>query len=414
MSPLVHFDAQFNKNSIPALGQGQLMYAYFEVRPGQADSQTRLPLNFTLVLDKSGSMAGDRMIQLKTAVHTLIDQLQPDDHIAIIAFNATPQTVVEATTAADKKTIHDAVDALKATGLTKMAPAMDRGLQEVMKHVAPHRASRLIILTDGQTEGEAECVAQASQAGQMGVPIVALGLGSDWNEDLLLELAHNGAAPGYGDQIKTPDDINQIFAEMMTQMAVVAQNVALRLLMVQGVEARRVWQVMPLIKDISFGVVQGQTVSVHLPELSESGAAYLIEMIIPPRQNGRYRFAQAEVSYVVPNGGEQKERRDMTLEVSPTAYADQQVNRHIMDTVERVTAFKLQTQALEEAAVGNIANATRKLREAHTRLLSQGELEQAQTVLEEAQRLEQGQGLSNQGKKTIRLQSRKTVRLSDL
>ncbi|MEM7115457.1 MAG: hypothetical protein AAF614_23650, partial [Chloroflexota bacterium] len=76
----VHFNAQFNKNSIPALGQGQLMYAYFEVRPGQTSSQTRLPLNFTLVLDKSGSMAGDRMIQLKTAVHALIDQLQPDDH----------------------------------------------------------------------------------------------------------------------------------------------------------------------------------------------------------------------------------------------------------------------------------------------------------------------------------------------
>ncbi|MEM7112157.1 MAG: VWA domain-containing protein [Chloroflexota bacterium] len=253
------------------------------------------------------------------------------------------QTVVESTLAADKQMLHDAVDKLKATGLTKMAPAMERGLQEVMKQVGPHRASRLIILTDGQTKGEDACVAQAMQAGQMGVPIVALGLGADWNEDLLLELAQKGAAPGYGDQIKTPNDINHIFGEMMTQMTVVAQHVALRLLLVQGVEARRVWQVTPLIKDISYGAVQGRTVSVHLPELSESGAAYLIEMIIPPRQNGRYRFAQAEVSYTMPNVGEQKERRDMTLEVSPTAYADQQVDRHIMDTVERVTAFKLQT-----------------------------------------------------------------------
>jgi Ca-activated chloride channel family protein len=75
--------------------------------------------------------------------------------------------------------------------------------------------------------------------------------------------------------------------------------------------------------------------------------------------------------------------------------------------VEKVTAHRLQTQALDEAAVGNIAGATQKLRAAATRLLELGEEELARTALEEAQRLEEGKGLSSAGTKKLRYETRK-------
>jgi Ca-activated chloride channel family protein len=84
-----------------------------------------------------------------------------------------------------------------------------------------------------------------------------------------------------------------------------------------------------------------------------------------------------------------------------------------MNIVEKVTAHKLQTQALADAAQGNIAAATQKLRAAHTVLLDQGETALAQNALAEAERLEKGEGVSNEGRKTMILQSRKTIRLSD-
>ena len=77
-----------------------------------------------------------------------------------------------------------------------------------------------------------------------------------------------------------------------------------------------------------------------------------------------------------------------------------------------MTAFKLQTQALDDAARQDIPNATRKLRAAHTMLLEQGETELAHNALAEAQRLESGQGVSSEGRKTIKLSSSKTVRLT--
>jgi len=85
-----------------------------------------------------------------------------------------------------------------------------------------------------------------------------------------------------------------------------------------------------------------------------------------------------------------------------------------MNVVEKVTAHKLQTRALDEAAVGNIAGATQKLRAAATRLLELGESDLAQTALEEAGRLERGEGLSAGGTKKLRYETRKlTQKLED-
>ncbi|MCA9991606.1 MAG: hypothetical protein KDE29_11455, partial [Anaerolineales bacterium] len=73
----IQFSGQFHKTHVPFLGQPQLLYTLLEARPGAAVSQGRLPLNVSLVLDKSGSMYGDEMAQLQAAVHWIIDQLQP-------------------------------------------------------------------------------------------------------------------------------------------------------------------------------------------------------------------------------------------------------------------------------------------------------------------------------------------------
>jgi Ca-activated chloride channel family protein len=77
-----------------------------------------------------------------------------------------------------------------------------------------------------------------------------------------------------------------------------------------------------------------------------------------------------------------------------------------------VTAFKLQTRALEDAQAGNLAGAQQKLTNAVTMLLSQGETDLAHQLQFEADRLARGRQVSAEGRKTIQFTSRKTVRLS--
>jgi Ca-activated chloride channel family protein len=76
-----------------------------------------------------------------------------------------------------------------------------------------------------------------------------------------------------------------------------------------------------------------------------------------------------------------------------------------------VSAFKLQTRALEDLEAGNVQAATQKLRGALTHLLNQGDTELAAIVQRELENLEKGRVMSSEGRKTIRFESGKTVRL---
>ena len=93
--------------------------------------------------------------------------------------------------------------------------------------------------------------------------------------------------------------------------------------------------------------------------------------------------------------------------IPPTPSRRSAYDPGIMNLVEKVTAFKLQTRALDEAKAGNIAGATQKLRAAATRLLELGEADLAEAAQQEANNLEQSGQMSASGTKKLRYQTRK-------
>jgi len=412
MADFMQFSGLFNRCYLPPLPQPQVVYALFEARP--RPHAARLPLNFCLVLDRSGSMSGPKIKQLRDAVRTMISHLDPDDTIAMVAFNAHAEVLIPATSAADTEALAARVGRLEAGGGTSLAPAVRAGLAEIAKHAGPARASRLIVLTDGQTTGEDDCRAEADRAAAAGVPLIALGLGTDWNEDLLIDLSQRTGEMGDAFLIKKPEDVGPIFEEVFSQIKVVAQDVALRIAPAQGVRARRAWQVEPQIREASEADGSGPALTFNLPELAESGAAFLLELLVPPRNPGIYRFVRSEIAYTIPSRTPERHeaRLDLTAEITAEASLTQQVNPRVMGVVQRVMAHRLQGQALEDVVRQDFDSATVRLRAAHTILLEQGEVALARNALAEAERLENDRELSSEGRKTIKLSSGKTVRLS--
>ena len=377
-----------------------------------------------VVADNSGSMAGDKLRTMKEAVKSIIDQLNPDDILSIIAFETRTHVLVPSQPATDKTALKRQVDLIRDGGGTNLAAGLREGLNLVRQKQAEGRVSRIVLLTDGEaTDKEDDSRRLAGEAGGSGIPIIGLGFGKDWKEDFLLDLADRsvlaepGARSGMVDYIPTPKDVNKIFQEVYQSMQVVAQDVTLTIRMVQGLEARRVWQVTPLIKDVGRSVIQGRSILIPVGHLEKAGAAYLAEIMLPPRPAGAVRVAQTEASYTVPGQNAGRQAVDLIVNfyapganIAPALTA---LNGHVMNVVEKVQAFKLQTQALNEAETGNVSGATQKLRQAVTILLSQGEADLAQQMQQEADRLEQSGQISSEGKKTIMLTSRKTVKLSD-
>lgn len=412
----VNLVCTLSKDALPVTGQPQLTYVLLEVTPTGVVAAVQMPLNFSLVLDKSGSMGGAKMDCLKEAVKRVIDLLGPDDYLSIVSFDTSPRTLVEsqrASSSGNKQALKRQVERLEAGGGTEIATALEAGFAELGKAYAANRVNRLVLLTDGQSGHEDRCRKQAQKIGGSGIPITALGIGADWNEKLLVDLA--GATGGQADYIAGPQDIAPYFQTAVQAMqAAVVQNTELVLRLVGGINPRKVWRVVPVIADLGYRPISDRVIAASLGELEKGqGQALLIELMLPGRQAGTYRVAQAEVSYDIPllHLAQAKVRADIMLNFTHDALAAQQVNPKVMNIVEKMTAFKLQTRALQAAEAGDIAGATQQLRAAHTILLNQGDAELAHTVRLAADQLEGQNQMSAEARKTIQFKSGKTVRL---
>jgi Ca-activated chloride channel homolog len=400
---------------LAATNTPQVAYLLVELLPAQVMANVRMPINVSFVLDRSGSMKGDKIERVRRATAMAVDMLDHRDTLSVIIFDHRSEVLIPAQPVDVPESLKQTIQRIRDAGGTKIAPALDKALQEIGK-VDTEKIRRLVLLTDGQTEHENECLLRSDDAGQRGIPITALGVGNDWNEDLLIDMANRSG--GSADFIDKADKIVDYFQHTVQRaQAAVIQNTTCTLRLVQGVSPRALWKVIPIIDNLGTQYVSDRDISIPLGELeSGQGQTLLIELLVEPRAAGQYRVGQVEVTYDVPAMAlhNQKARADVLLTFTGDPAERNQVNAPVMNIVEKVSAFKLQTRALQDLQTGDVSGATQKLKSAVTRLLSQGETELAETMQQEVANLEKSGALSSEGQKTIKFGTRKTVRLSDL
>ena len=141
--------------------------------------------------------------------------------------------------------------------------------------------------------------------------------------------------------------------------------------------------------------------------------ALLLEIVIPPWKTGSYRLAQAVLSWDDPDGNPARpnQRQDVIIQMAETAPISP--NQHVMNIIEKVGAFKLGTQALEEAQRGDRSAATQRLRQAATRLLDMGELGLADAMRRQADMLESDGQLDPNATKKLRYETRRISQRPD-
>ena len=403
--PNITLTCTWGRAPLPASGSPQIAYLLVEA---QAAAKTEaVPLNFCLVLDRSGSMQGAKLAAMKDATKRVIDTLTPQDVVAIVLFDDQTEVLLPATLAADKEALKAQVDRVEEAGGTAISGGLLAGQAELRKHAAPDRVAALLLLTDGQTWGDDDrCRAIAKELAQEGVRMTALGLGAEWNEKLLDELAE--MTGGSSDYIADPAQITSFFQRAVrAAQGTVAQDARLLLRLARDVTPRAVHRVTPVIANLGYQPIGQNEIAARLGNLESSEpASVLVDMLIGARAAGSFRLAQAELHYT-PLGAsdEQIIKQDVLLEFADESAA--QYDPRVMNLVEKVTAFKLQTRALSEAEAGNTAGATQKLRAAATRLLDLGELDLARKAEEQAAQLEQGQALNAETQKELRYATRR-------
>lgn len=430
MADPITLNVQMAHPTLPALGTVQVAQAMVEVRPNPAAfANAPTSLNMCIVVDTSGSMeAQSKLNYAKEAAKLVLDRFSPQDALSMVAFNSRHQTVFPAQLASElnRPRMKRDIDGLTPSGGTRMAPAMREAVRQLAigaRLGGPNNAplSRIVLLTDGRTEAEADCLNTATAAGQQHIGITALGLGSDWNERLLDEIA--ARTGGVADYVDQPTRIVDYFQEAVRSLQqVVIDNATLRFRFAAGVSLRNLYKVVPQISQLAaapnigadFGIVS----EYYLGQIERGrGQALMLEMLLPPSDAGRFRIASAELTFDLPASRQRgiTVSADIIATFEPPAQLPSPpapANQGVLNMVEKVAAYKLQARAMEDLSSGNTTGAIQKLEGAATRMLSQGEIEMAQRLATEVQNLQANQPISEESRKALNYGLRKTVHLN--
>jgi Ca-activated chloride channel family protein len=401
---------QTGKDFLPVTGGSQLAYVLLEAKPSALMAQVRMPLNFALVIDHSGSMRGTKMRNVREAVKMVIDRLEPMDYISVVIFDDTAQVIIPSMPANDKPGMKAAIDRIQDAGGTTMSLGMVQGLSELRRWNIPNAINRMILLTDGVTYGDTDrCRQLARDAAAAGISINALGIGSDWDESLLDDIGQlSGGMPA--EFIKSPTDAMAIFEQQVqSAVAVAVRNAVVALRLPAGVTPRKAVKVLPIIQDINPSALSDRQVVIPLGDLERDNAqSVLVELMIDPRPAGLFRIAQAELTYDVPVVGltNEKLREDIKVTFSTDSNQTAQVNATVMNFAEKANAQRLVTRILDEYK--RTGKATTKLAPNVTRVLDS-------ETLNAIDQINQGQQISQEQVKSIGNKTRKlTQRLDDL
>ena len=402
-----------SKDNLHVSNAEQAVYALVEIKAGSGSSFGAMPANFGLVLDRSGSMDGEKMENLKEAVGYVADRLSDNDLVSVTIFDDQVETLIPNQPASGREEIKVRLAKVIPRGGTQISDGLRAGLAEVKKGYSKERVNKILLLTDGQTwDDEDACLKLADEAGKQGIAVTSIGIGEDWNEKLLLQIAERS----HGDShwVQNPISILDVFRQEVEGMqSVAAMNLKVTARMGPGARPVKVYSTAPMISDVSNKAVKGQNVVVDLGSLDgKRGQSVLIEARVPAQKEGKFRLGQVELTYDAPSQGIKGKsvKLDMFVTFTADEAAATKVNAEVMNLVEKVSAFKLQTRALSEAEAGNIVAATQKLQSAATVLLNLGEYELAQAAEREILSLKKTGVMSSAGTKKLEYGTRKLTR----
>ncbi|MBD5804513.1 von Willebrand factor type A domain protein [Azoarcus sp. Aa7] len=268
---------------------------------GPAAAAPRKPYHLSLVIDRSGSMSGEPLMQAARCARHIIDRLDPTDVASLVVFDDKVKTLVPAKPVGNRSALHAALAQIRSGGSTELCGGWKAGVASLLDTAPEAALARVILLSDGnantgETLEPAEIAAFCAQTAEKGVTTSTYGLGRDFNEDLMVEMGRRGGGNHYYGY--TAADLFEPFAEEFDFISsLYARQVRLALSASNGVGIR-------LLNDYVVDEREGFPL-IRLPDVPYGAEAWvLLELEIPAAlalESGNV-LLQAGVTASTPDG----------------------------------------------------------------------------------------------------------------
>jgi Ca-activated chloride channel family protein len=318
----------------------------------------RPALNVGLVLDRSGSMEGARKIDYaRQAAAFAVEQLLPEDRVSVTIFDNEVELLVPSTKASQRQHIIDLIRGVQPRGSTALHAGWTQGANQVREFLLQGGLNRVLLLTDGlanvgETNTDNICTHVKGFAVQ-GVSTTTMGVGNDYNEDLLEAMAKSGDGNYY--YIESPVQLADMFAtELRGLMATTGRRVLL------GLEPRPGVEVVDVLNDLDRDP-QGRLV---LPNLI---VGLPVEVVLRLRVQPQVTASVADlcafhVSWIDPRGGEQSQEASLALPgVTESGWNGLESNALVRERAALQEAGRLKRQATFDMDQGLSDQALEKL-----------------------------------------------------
>ncbi|MFN3741720.1 MAG: DnaJ domain-containing protein [Anaerolineales bacterium] len=395
----------YSRNALLRLDELQLLYVLLEMEVASGESQ-RPPWNVVLAIDRSTSMQGEKLETVKTAILEWMNAFAPQDNYSVITFSDRAEVIIPSSLRRNVQGDRSRIYAIHAGGGTEIYQGLQAAYEEALRGYSPERVNYIILLTDGHTYGDEQaCLELAEQAAKEGILISAIGLGSDWNDVFLDRLA--SLSGGSAHFASSAEDVMRIFRHLFDQLQkTYADETILDFQVGEGVEISYLFRIhpetspLPIESPVRLG-----------PLLGKEPLSLLMELRITPSalQGKTAQLLRGTIS-TTPLSGSTPLRIPLRLSCAVSESPDLTPPPHnLVQALSRVTLYRLQERAQQQAQKGEYTHATRTLHYLASHLLSQGERSLARTILLEADRLQREGKLSEEGKKTIKYGTRALI-----
>ena len=303
----------------------------------------RPSVNLAIVLDRSGSMGGSKIAKAREAACEAIRRLDAKDIVSVVVYDNKSEVIIPAQYVTEKEALIARVMSIEPRGCTALFDGVSAGATELKKFKGKCEISRVLLLSDGQANVGPSSAEELGRYGALlmkdGIAVSTIGLGVDYNEDLMTRLSQKSDGNSYF--VEKSDDLPRVFArELGDVLSVAATKVSLKVRFGAGFT--------PVALIGRDGRILDGTVTIDLNQLYGGQEKYVIvKCDAAPASVGSTRaIAKAEVSYVDPKDESTKvvtgvgtvtysaDEKVVTASVNKSVVRERALNENAMRTEE--------------------------------------------------------------------------------